>query len=218
MEKDHSKWKYRAPANLHLVADPSVGPEFHHGCNCCHFLGRYVQEELAMDLYVHSDGPRSTVIARTSSTAEDYLSGLPGAYGSIPGLAQARIRAQKLGLLDYDVHEALLYVKERDHEVYAELVAAVPFTLEYQAVLAYEAQDTLRHQGLMRHLQQVSGLTLVLSRIARLVIVYRRLSFVQAMDLAVGMGEFLLQELLATEKGTSKRTTILSEDLPCHQL
>ncbi len=78
-----------------------------HDCSDCIFLGSFD----GADLYYHPNfGPLTeTVIARNSSSPADYSSGLGFSipyvdiagqeYYGIPELVEARLRAERLGLL-----------------------------------------------------------------------------------------------------------------------
>jgi hypothetical protein len=70
----------------------------------------------------------------------------------IPDLTEARRRAQVLGILAYDVYEALRHTSRFCAQSMAELRAALPFTVEYQTVLAFEAENFERSYGLMSYL------------------------------------------------------------------
>lgn len=80
------------------AATPAVDtPLFTHDCERCTFLGRHLGEQVA-DLYVHTDGPMPTVIARYSDEGSDYNSGL-AFVGKIDDLTEAHRRAVERGLL-----------------------------------------------------------------------------------------------------------------------
>lgn len=146
------KYQPKIPANLHMVADATVGPVYQHDCSCCIFLGRQSTPHGEVDLYVHPDiGFSRSVIARYSSDGPEYSSGLVFSYGRIPPLTEARRRAQALGLLDYDVYEALHYAVPETPE-FDEMKRALPFTIEYQMMLAYERGDIERSSGLATNL------------------------------------------------------------------
>jgi len=142
----------RIPANLHLVADAAIGPRFQHDCSSCSFLGRQSTPQGDVDLYVHTGtGFSESVIARYSSDGPDYSSGLVFAYGRIPLLTEARKRAQALGLIGYNVYEALHYAEAHTPE-FDELKMALPFTVEYQMMVAYESGDLERSFALAIYL------------------------------------------------------------------
>lgn len=130
----------RFPHNFSLVADPSEPPQFEHDCDSCLFLGRHAHECRAADLYVHCGPGETTVIARYASEGSCYCSGLPFSYGMNPALTEARLRAQKLGLLQYDPLEALTYAK-KGSTCEAELQEVLLGRPEYKAVLAFDAGD-----------------------------------------------------------------------------
>lgn len=184
------------PANLSLVADPSVAPLHRHDCDCCHFLGRYRTENGEADLYAHPGKLMPTVIARFSSDGPDYSSGLCFAYGSSPNLSEARRRAELLGVMDYDVYQALDYAKP-DTPEFEELKRALPFTVEYQALLAHERGDIERSTALITHLvssqharlqkydakrQRASAFYDVEGRIIKILMAYRSITWVQAYE------------------------------------
>lgn len=125
-------------------------PHHVHDCACCTFLGTYQYGRETLDLYVHS-GRNSTVLARYGSEGPEYTSGTDASYGNVSPLQEARLRAQKLGLLEYDVYQALSYARPGTPP-YAELLAALPFSVEYQAWLALSTGNVERSQGLARHL------------------------------------------------------------------
>ncbi|MBC8739742.1 hypothetical protein F6X40_23805 [Paraburkholderia sp. UCT31] len=141
------------PENLNLVAPAGETPQFQHDCNACAFLGRYVNEEgRSCDLYYHGGHFQKTVIARFSSEGPNYSSGLDGfSYGRIDHLSTARLRAQTLGLHQYDVHEALRdYVPGTVHEV--ELHAALPTAPEIVAYEAIKAGEVEKGMTILRTL------------------------------------------------------------------
>jgi len=142
----------KIPANLHLVADAAVGPLHQHDCSCCIFLGRKATPQGEVDLYAHTGtGFSQTVIARYSSDGPKYSSGLVLSYGRIPLLTEARKRAHVLGVLEYDVYEALHYAAP-DTPEFDELKRALPFTVEYQMMLAHEKGDIERSSALAANL------------------------------------------------------------------
>lgn len=129
-------------------------PRHIHDCGCCTFLGTYPYGRDTLDLYVHG-GNHATVIARYGSEGPEYTSGLEASYGGNGPLTAARLRAQERGLLEYDVYQALHYA-QRDTAAHAELVKALPFTLEYQAWLAlFRRRDEARSQFIASHLLQL---------------------------------------------------------------
>lgn len=66
-------------------------PRYQHACEWCVYLGRWLEA----DLYAHETDADSTVIARYSSTPEDYSSGLPFAQsGAVAALTVALMRAK----------------------------------------------------------------------------------------------------------------------------
>lgn len=71
-------------------------PVFKHDCECCNFLGHWVEQDLYFCGTNGGAGP--TVIARFSSDGPDYSSGLKFA-DHFPHLREARDRAVKKGLL-----------------------------------------------------------------------------------------------------------------------
>ena len=140
----------KIPKNLDLVSS-CTKPAFVHDCSECHFLGTFEGAVGLVDLYAHN-AVEPTVIARFSSEGPDYASGSCFSYGQNNELTEARWRAQLLGLWTYDVYEALHYAKSEYPEAYREMLRALPFTLEYQALLAFEKGDMVRSQTLIRHL------------------------------------------------------------------
>lgn len=132
-------------------------PVFNHDCDKCIWLGTYQDSALGMtDLYVHPEGHRPTVISRFSSEGPDYQSGLSFGYGSSEALTEARVRAQQKGLLEYNVYEALYHVSPENEQCARELVAALPFTEEYQAWLAFERGDLHKSKALLGHLVELA--------------------------------------------------------------
>jgi hypothetical protein len=93
------------PQNLHLVAPAGETPQHQHDCSDCIFLGRYGEE----DLYIHLSEVENTVIARFGSDGPAYSSGLCFSYGQTPRLTEARHRAEKLGLHQYNAMHAMHY-------------------------------------------------------------------------------------------------------------
>ena len=80
-------------------------PQFDHDCKDCTFLGRHEGQSAfggssgKYDLYFCPQyGMSHTVIARFGNGGPDYLSGLLASYYE-PVLAEARRRAQKIGLV-----------------------------------------------------------------------------------------------------------------------
>lgn len=207
------------PPNLHLVAPAGERPLYQHDCDCCHFLGRFQGERGPADLYAHTAGHMPTVIARYGSDGPDYSSGASFSYGRLTDLTEARLRAQQLGLWTFNVKEALFYVDPEHAQCLEELRTALPFTSEYQAFLAHETGDSLRHEGLVRHLVQVNHArrlkyapetTLLASvmevqgEVVKVVSAYRGWSFREAFEHQVlqSVTEFLYEELLPSARAT----------------
>ncbi|KWU17893.1 hypothetical protein AS149_14555 [Burkholderia cenocepacia] len=152
------------------------------------FVGRFDGYRGPSDLYVHLSAERiqRSVIARWGNSGPDYSSGTAFAFGLIPDLTEARIRAEKRGLLDYDVYEALEYAVSGS-DSHAEMRRHLPFTLEYQAYLAHEKGHGCRSEALVRHLFALAGknrqhanvgevLTVVEGRLRRVVSALRAVS------------------------------------------
>lgn len=192
------------PANLTLVTGTEQAPRFEHDCDCCQFLGHFRGEHGPVDLYVHTRGHMPTVIARFGSDG-NYASGMCFAYGQLDDLTEARVRAQKLGILEYNVYEALRHVSANCDDSPTELQNALPFTAEYQAVLAFEAGDTERYQGLVTHLVQKAlayerkhrpdaiegvGITRAHERIGSVIAYYRKLDPLEAIRAIEGITAF----------------------------
>lgn len=139
------------PANLHLVADPVVTPQFSHDCDLCSFLGRFRNEDdRDCDLYFHGHS-QDTVLARYSSEGSDYTSSIYSGYGRDAALTEARRRANKLGLYPYKVLQALNYFAPgTDSE--AELIAALPGTDEIKAYELARAGDVVASLEVLRAL------------------------------------------------------------------
>jgi hypothetical protein len=79
-------------------------PRHQHDCTNCTFLGHHG----AADLYFCGKQLSSyTLIARHSSEGADYNSGTCFSYGANPALHEARLRAQAIGLMEYNLQEAL---------------------------------------------------------------------------------------------------------------
>lgn len=131
-------------------------PQFQHDCECCHFLGRYLDKETyqSMDLYAHTSNDNPTVIARTGVDG-DYMSGLPFAYGSIAPLTEARRRAQAAGVLPYHLNSALAYTTE-DEDCRVELKDAIVVSPEWRALLAFESHDVAASQALVNTLVDIA--------------------------------------------------------------
>lgn len=70
-------------------------PQYEHNCSACTFLGRHNN----VDLYFCANGP--TLIARYSSYAPNYSSGLPF-ISSFPDIKEAAKRALAKGLISTD--------------------------------------------------------------------------------------------------------------------
>jgi hypothetical protein len=198
------------PETLHLIGKAGETPQFTHDCNCCVFLGQHVSESNRYDLYAHTGGQFPTVIARFGSEPSKYESGACFSYGQMPALTEARVRAQALELWPYNVYEALGYATGNCEQSQAELLRALPFTLEYQAVLAFERGDTERAQGLIRHVfakkhahntkyrttvTPAQSLLEAQGRIQLIVSTIRRLSFVKSVNDIDGLTTFLWDEL-----------------------
>ena len=131
-------------SNNNLTKDT---PQFQHDCDCCHFLGRYVDKDTSesMDLYAHTSNDNPTVIARTGIDG-DYMSGLAFSYGAIAPLTEARRRAEQAGLLRYDLYCALAHSNPDDSSVYAELRQAIATSQEWDALLSFEVGDISKSQ------------------------------------------------------------------------
>lgn len=141
-----------------ISGSDSLGPQFEHDCDHCVFLGRWTDPEThtPYDLYFHpsKEAFGETVIARFGSDGPEYASGTPFSFGRIKSLTIARLRAQEKGLYSYNVYQAA-YELDRSCELSRnELAKALPFTPEYQAMLAMEAGNTLRARGLVAHMIQ----------------------------------------------------------------
>lgn len=121
-------------------------PLYTHSCSCCTFLGRHHSRGEDWDLYVHGAG-HPTVLARWGCEGPEYTSGLEGSYNHGSPLIEARVRAQKLGLLEYDAYQALHYAMPGSAP-YQEMLAALPDTVEHQAWLALKEGNTVRSQKL----------------------------------------------------------------------
>ena len=73
-------------------------PQYDHDCEHCTFLGNYEVTGCRYDLY-HCERGHVTVIARYSSDAHEYISGLEAAKSNMePALAEALRRAKEQGL------------------------------------------------------------------------------------------------------------------------
>lgn len=144
------------PANLSLVTDASVQPLHQHDCSHCQFLGRYSQDDTELDLYAHSsdDGSSSTVIARWSSDGPAYSSGSVFSYGRIPALMEARHRAEALGILKYDIYEAMAYA-EPDSKEFERVQHEIVFTPEYLAYQAHVSGNFDQRNGIIAKLVDV---------------------------------------------------------------
>lgn len=133
---------------MHTVENQPTAemPRFTHDCSCCTFLGRHNSRGEDWDLYVHTTG-HPTVLARWGCEGPEYTSGLEGSYSQTSPLTEARIRAQKLGLLQYDVYQAMHYATAGS-QPYQEMLASLSGTVEYQAWLAFKEGDVARSQKL----------------------------------------------------------------------
>ncbi len=80
-------------------------PRFCHDCTRCTFLGGFD----AADLYFCCGSLETTVIARYSDEGSNYASGMAFSFGSNAHLTEARRRAQKVGVLEFPLREALAY-------------------------------------------------------------------------------------------------------------
>lgn len=180
-------------------------PYFQHDCSCCHFLGSAEHDGSPMDLYVHRTGI-PTVIARFGSAGANYTSGLMASYGHSKPLTDARRLAQEKGLLTYDALQALAYTNMDCEQSVAELRAALPFTLEYQAVLAYEKGDLDRSEGLAEHLvhmelaplrkrgqnaNRLSSAVIVANRMSRALSARRKMAHNDAVELSHRVCRFI---------------------------
>lgn len=177
-------------------------PRYVHYCACCKFLGTYRYGRETLDLYVHG-GRHSTVLARYGSEDPEYTSGTDASYGNVTPLQEARLRAQKLGLLEYDVYQGLSYARPGT-PAYAELLAALPFTVEYQAWLALSAGNVERSQGLATHLLNLARakkyqtdrsigacLLEIENRLVRILIALKKGGELHSFDEAEAVTEFL---------------------------
>jgi hypothetical protein len=139
------------PANLHLVTNPAEGPQFEHDCDHCNFLGRFVDDSgQAADLYFHG-AIQQTTLARYSSEPSNYGSGDSISYGRSRAHTEARRRALRLGLCEYNVYEALeCYVPGSDAE--QELRESLPLTQEVEAFLLMQQGNLDESLSVLRKL------------------------------------------------------------------
>lgn len=135
---------------MHNATHQQQTPYFNHDCKCCVFLGRFHGYRGLADLYVHTRG-ETTVLSRWGHDGPEYSSGLGFAYGQISDLTEARARAEGRGLLEYDLSMALHHATQGT-PAYDEMRARLPFSMEYQALLARERGDDERAEVLLRHL------------------------------------------------------------------
>lgn len=180
-------------------------PLYEHDCDLCTYLGRFEGPNYGkVDLYVHLGGFMPTVIARWGSDGPNYASGFDFSFGGIEELTEARKRTEAAGLLEYDVYKALDYAR-KGTEAFEELKKALPFTKEYQAILAFRNGDVARSEGLVQHLvqmafkkiasykedvQQPEAINYVGSRIAKILEVMEGLSF-EGWGVATEMLDFI---------------------------
>lgn len=203
------------------ATSPVASPHHMHDCTTCVFLGSFSEEDTVFDLYVHLD-KHPTVLARYGSDSPDYCSGTQVSYGSSDCLTEARRRAEKAGLLGYNVYEAMHYVHP-DTNAHDELCQAVPFTLEYQAWLAYQQGDDARHQGLMRHLLRLqfassvrpdasegTCLLEIEARIHKILALLQTDSWHALATQAESLTEFLWREHVETSKAARNANTSIS--------
>ena len=133
----------------------SEKPLYTHDCPACLYLGTYqdAARRKSCDLYVHLEGRRGAcVIARYSGEGPDYESGFSVSYGVSPALTEARRRAQNRGYLQFDAFDALRYAPTTAESVQSEIDAELPFTLQYQAWLAWRNERLDRCAWLLAEL------------------------------------------------------------------
>ena len=96
--------------------DTTDTPRFRHDCSRCSFLGGFD----AADLYLCKGSVETTVIARYSDEGSNYASGMSFSFGSNVHLTEARRRAQKAGMLEFPLREALAYASANSSNAMAE--------------------------------------------------------------------------------------------------
>ena len=74
------------------------GPEYKHDCDNCTYLGFEKKDGKMVDLYFCPQHTLPTIIARYSSEASDYISGIQLA-NHFPELWTAKTRATAAGLI-----------------------------------------------------------------------------------------------------------------------
>lgn len=124
-------------------------PRHKHDCTACTFLGHHGKA----DLYFCGKQPGgATLIARHSSEGADYASGTSFSYGALPALHEARLRAQALGLMAYNLQEALHAMSPKaDSECKRELHGALSTSDVGQALMLLAENPTAGTEA-VRHL------------------------------------------------------------------
>ena len=123
-------------------------PRHKHTCTSCTFLGQHGKA----DLYFcgqHSAG--ATLIARNSSEGADYNSGTCFSYGAYPALHEARLRAQALGLMKYNLEEALHSMSPQADPEYKQELHEALSTSEIGQALMLLAENTVAGTEAVRH-------------------------------------------------------------------
>lgn len=137
-----------------LAAATTESPRYTHDCAKCVFLGQAHDDEGSHDLYLcEQGGIEKTVIARFGDDGPEYRSGMAFSFGASALLTLARELAEARGLVSFDACDAMHYVKDGT-PAEEQLLAQLPFTPEYQAILALEQDDLERGRGLVAHLHQ----------------------------------------------------------------
>lgn len=174
-------------------------PQFNTLAAMC---GSFTHETSAMDLCLNLPPSETSFFERPDPTAVMLFS-----YGRVLPLTEACRRAESDGLLSFDTLQAMNYVDPLCKQSLEQLRAALPFTLEYQAVLAFESGDFNRSESLATHLlnlecsqeqilrrggSRLAMAMVVSNRIERMLQVQRGLSDADALALSTDIMRFAL--------------------------
>lgn len=106
-------------------------PRFRHDCSRCVFLGVFEDA----DLYACKNEIEATVIARFSDEGGNYSSGIAFGYGMNPLLTEARRRANRQGILPFNLKDALRHMPHQADESLRQELAEALLTSEIGVAL-----------------------------------------------------------------------------------